>query len=132
MVALALLMVRKRSGNGAEGKSGVALLRLSREEEDSMSGPQTLHRRGVIAGSVALLGAAAIPARAAADQALAPAGDLLGKVRSFMSGLDDEQRKAASFAWSGSEWRGWNYFGATGYIKPGLRLEQMNAAQKDA
>ena len=43
-----------------------------------------------------------------------------------------DQRKAASFAWNGSEWRGWNYFGATGYIKPGLRLEQMSAAQKEA
>ena len=97
-----------------------------------MSGPRTLDRRGVIAGGVALLGTAAMPAGAAADQGLGPAGDLLGKVRSFMSGLDDDQRKAASFAWNGGEWRGWNYFGATGYIKPGLRLEQMNAGQKDA
>ena len=97
-----------------------------------MSAPHTLHRRGVIAGGAALLGTAALPGGgAAADQGLAPAGDLLGKVRSFMTGLDDDQRKAASFAWNGAEWRGWNYFGATGYIKPGLRLEQMSAAQKD-
>jgi hypothetical protein len=73
-----------------------------------------------------------MPVGAAADQGLAPAGDLLGKVRSFMSGLDDDQRKAASFAWNGPEWRGWNYFGATGYIKPGLRLEQMSGVQKQA
>jgi hypothetical protein len=97
-----------------------------------MSEPRTLDRRGVIVGGVALFGTAAMPARAAADQGLAPAGDLFGKVRAFMSGLDDEQRKAASFTWNGAEWRGWNYFGATGYIKPGLRLEQMNGAQKDA
>ena len=46
--------------------------------------------------------------------------------------LPTNQRKAASFVWGGSEWRGWNYFGATGYVKPGLRLEQMTAAQKEA
>ena len=69
---------------------------------------------------------------AAADEGLAPAADLLGKVRAFLSGLEPDKRKAASFAWNGSEWRGWNYFGATGYVKPGLRLEQMSAAQKEA
>ena len=46
--------------------------------------------------------------------------------------LEPDKLKAASFAWNGSEWRGWNYFGVAGYIKPGLRLEQMNAAQKAA
>jgi hypothetical protein len=49
-----------------------------------------------------------------------------------LSSLDPDQRKAASFAWNGPEWRGWNYFGVTGYIKPGLRLEQMSAVQKEA
>jgi hypothetical protein len=98
-----------------------------------MSGPRTLPRRGVIAGGIVLLGTAALPgAGTAADQGLASAGDLLGKVRSFMSGLDDDQRKAASFSWNGAEWRGWNYFGAAGFIKPGLRLEQMSGAQKEA
>src|SRR6185312_1299921 len=115
-----------------KGNRGYHCARFPGAEEDLMSGPRTLDRRGVIAGGVALLGTGAMPAGAAADQGLGPAGDLLGKVRSFMSGLDDDQRKAASFAWNGGEWRGWNYFGATGYIKPGLRLEQMNAGQKDA
>ena len=92
-----------------------------------------LDRRSVIAAGVALLGTAAWPAAvAAADEGLAPAADLLGKVRAFLSGLEPDKRKAASFAWNGSEWRGWNYFGATGYIKPGLRLEQMSAAQKES
>jgi hypothetical protein len=49
-----------------------------------------------------------------------------------VAGLEPDKRKAASFAWNGSEWRGWNYFGATGYIKPGLRLEQMSAARQEA
>ena len=38
----------------------------------------------------------------------------------------------ASFAWDGPEWRGWNYFGSSDFIKPGLRLERMNALQKAA
>jgi hypothetical protein len=37
----------------------------------------------------------------------------------------------ASFPWGGSEWRSWNYFGASGYVKPGLRFEQMTAPQKE-
>ena len=91
-----------------------------------------LDRRSIIAAGAALLGTAALPrAAAAADEGLAPAADLLRHMRGFLSGLEPDQRKAASFAWNGSEWRGWNYFGATGYIKPGLRLGQMTAAQKE-
>ena len=90
-------------------------------------------RRKIILTGTALLGMAALPGAAgAADDGLAPAADLLGKVRAFVSRLDPDKRKASSFAWNGSEWRGWNYFGAAGYAKPGLRLEQMNAAQKEA
>jgi hypothetical protein len=72
---------------------------------------------------------------AQANNALAPAGDLLAATRKFLDGLEPNKRKAASFAWNGPEWRDWNYFGgggAGGFIKPGLRLEQMNAAQKAA
>jgi Protein of unknown function (DUF3500) len=91
-------------------------------------------RRVVLAGG-ALLGVAALPnAPASATDAagLAPAADLLAATRKLLSSLDADQRKAASFAWNGPEWNGWNYFGVGGYIKPGLRLEQMNAAQKAA
>jgi hypothetical protein len=89
-------------------------------------------RRVVLAGS-ALLGTAAFPRPVgAADPGLASAADLLAATRKFLGGLELDQRKAATFAWDGAEWRGWNYFGVAGYIKPGLRLEQMNAAQKAA
>ena len=92
-----------------------------------------LDRRSIIAAGAALLGTAALPrGAAAADEGLGSAADLLGRVRTFLSDLEPDQRKAASFAWNGAEWRGWNYFGATGYVKPGLRLEQMSAAQKEA
>ena len=98
-----------------------------------MSSQRTPDRREIIAGGAALAGMAALPSASAAaiDQGLAPAGDLLGRVSAFMSGLEPDKRKAASFAWNGPEWRGWNYFGVGGFVKPGLRLEQMSAAQKE-
>jgi hypothetical protein len=90
------------------------------------------HRRGVILAGAALLGSAALPRAVAAATGLAPAADLLAATRAFLAKLEPEQRKAASFAWDAPEWQRWNYFGVGGYIKPGLRLEQMNAAQKAA
>jgi len=91
-------------------------------------------RRRVVLAGTAALGMAVLPAAAAraAEAGLAPAGDLLAGTRKFLSTLEPEKRKAASFAWDGPEWKGWNYFGGSGLIKPGLRLEQMSAAQKAA
>ena len=92
-----------------------------------------LDRRRVILAGTALLGTTALPGfAAAAEPGLAPAADLLTAVRRFLALLEPDKRKAASFAWNGSEWRGWNYFGAAGFIKPGLRLEQMSEPQKVA
>jgi uncharacterized protein DUF3500 len=91
-------------------------------------------RRNVLLAGVSLIGAAALPSTllATSDAGLGPADDLLAATRRFMGTLEPDKHKAASFAWNGPEWRGWNYFGGTGYIKPGLRLEQMSAAQKGA
>ena len=90
-------------------------------------------RRTLVLGGAALLGAATLPAAAQSSGAgLAPAGDLLAGVRKLTRSLEPAKLKAASFPWNGPEWRGWNYFGASGYTKPGLRLEQMNAAEKAA
>ena len=90
-------------------------------------------RRSVVLAGTALAGLLAL-SRAAVPAApgLAPAADLLDASRRLLGSLTGDQRKAASFAWNGPEWTGWNYFGAAGYIKPGLRLEQMDAAQKAA
>ena len=90
-----------------------------------------LDRRDVIIGGAAVLGATVVP-KAFAAAGLAPADDLLNRTRAFLSKLTPDQRKAASFAWDGPEWQRWNYFGGAGYIKPGFRLEQMNADQKAA
>jgi hypothetical protein len=96
--------------------------------------PARPDRRSVVFAGVALVGAAAIPNQAAlgAELGLAPTADLLARLNQFLSRLEPNQRKAASFAWNGPEWRGWNYFGSSDFIKPGLRLEQMSAPQKEA
>ena len=93
-----------------------------------------MNRRRVVLSGTALLGTAGLPIGIAdaADAGLGSAAELLAGVRAFQAKLEPDKRKAASFAWNGSEWRGWNYFGAAGYIKPGLRLEQMNSEQKIA
>src|ERR1044071_5964857 len=96
------------------------------------SDPAKFDRRRVILVGGALFGTAALANANGAETGLGPGGDLLASVRRLLASLEPEQRKAASFAWNGAEWRGWNYFGVGGYIKPGLRLEQMNAAQKAA
>ena len=77
-------------------------------------------RRHVVLAGTALLGMAALPnaVAAPADAGLAPAADLLAAARKFLATLEPDKRKAASFAWDGPEWRGWNYFGAAGFIKP--------------
>ena len=93
---------------------------------------KNLDRRKVMLTGTALLGMSAWPGAAfgAAEPGLGPAAELLGSVRKLLSGLEPDKRKAASFAWDGPEWRGWNYFGVGGFVKPGLRLEQLNAPQK--
>ena len=111
---------------------------MSKSQSCSPSGPRRPDRRRVIVAGAALLGfaapLAAVPEAVAApaDAGLAPAADLLAATRKFLASLEPDKRKAASFAWDGPEWRGWNYFGAAGFIKPGLRLEQMSATQKAA
>ena len=91
-------------------------------------------RRHVVLAGTALLGMAAVPKAIAAPAGagLAPAADLLAATNKFLASLEPDKRTAASFAWDGPEWRSWNYFGFGGYIKPGLRLEQMSATQKAA
>lgn len=94
--------------------------------------PDRPDRRSVILAGGTLLGAAVLPGGVAAAEGLAPAADLIARARQFLANLDADKRKAASFGWNGPEWRGWNYFGFPSVIKPGLRLEQMDAIQKEA
>jgi hypothetical protein len=101
--------------------------------------PKTPDRRSVIVGGVALASTAMLPSTGAAQrgpvqagQGLGPAEELRAAVQKFLAGLDPDKRKAATFAWDGPQWRRWDYFGSGDNIKPGLRLEQMSAAQKAA
>jgi hypothetical protein len=89
-------------------------------------------RRNVIAGGAAMLGAAVLPGASAAQDGLGSAAELLDRTQNFLAVLDSGQRKTATFAWNAPQWRNWNYFGSGDNIKPGLRLEQMSAAQKAA
>jgi hypothetical protein len=91
-------------------------------------------RRSVVLAGAALAVATAVPtaiARAAAG-GLASAADLVTRASQFLSSLEPDQRKIATFAWDGPEWRGWNYFGSSDFIKPGLRLEQMSDSERVA
>lgn len=94
-------------------------------------------RREVLGGAAALTGAAMLaplmPASAlAAGAGLASADAFTTRAQSFLKRLSPVQAKASSFPWNGKVWRDWNYFGGGGLIKPGLRLEQMSAAQQTA
>ena len=92
-----------------------------------------LTRRQTLAAAAATTVVAALPARAAgALVPLASAGPLIEAAGRFLGQLDPKLRKTATFAWGGRDWRNWNYFGGSGFIKPGLRLEQMTAPQQDA
>lgn len=71
-------------------------------------------------------------AKGLAPQALAPAVAVTERTQAFLKLLEPPKRQAVAFPWDGNQWRDWNYFGASGYTKPGLRLEQMTGPQKDA
>lgn len=94
------------------------------------------NRRQMIGQTVAALGAMALTPAAslqsvASTPGLAPAAEFTGRVNSFLKLLSPQQRKTATFSWNGRVWRNWNYFGGN-LIKPGLRLEQMDARQQTA
>jgi hypothetical protein len=99
---------------------------MSKSHRDSLE-PD---RRSVVLGGTALLSAAMLADAGAAEAGLGSAAELTERVRRFMASLEPDKQKAASFAWNGSEWRGWNYFGFPSVIKPGLRIEQLDATQK--
>ena len=101
-------------------------------ENNETSRRGRLDRRRVLVTGSALVGASVLPGVVGgADAGLASASELTARTHAFLAGLDPAKRKAASFEWDGKEWRGWNYFGFPSVTKPGLRLEQMDAAQKD-
>lgn len=89
-------------------------------------------RRTMLVGGAAAVASPLLPAMAAPIPPLVPADDLMARVSRFLSLLDSAKTEAVRFAWNGREWRNWNYFGGGGFIKPGLRLEQMSQDEQDA
>ena len=84
-------------------------------------------RRMVMQGAAAAGVIAGIPAPANATTATAlPTRE---RAERLLAALDAEQRDAALFAFDGDTRRRWNFMGAA--PKPGLRLEQMTAPQRD-
>ena len=89
-------------------------------------------RTALVAGAAALVAPAlAGAARVEAAIDFGPASSIRKRASGFLAALSPEQRGRAMFAYGDVTWRGWNYFGVGGYIKPGLRLEEMTPAQKD-
>ena len=95
---------------------------------------QPVSRRSILVGggAAAIASASVLPSSAAVPPALTSAQLLYDHVTSFLTPLSEPKRKLARFDWDGTEWRNWNYFGIGGFVKPGLRLEQMNDSEKDA
>ena len=89
-------------------------------------------RRHFIATASAAAAVPLVPRVAqAAPFDLGDATVLRNRTLAFLSQLQPEQAAAARFPLDGDVQRNWNFFGVGGYIKPGFRLEQMNALQKE-
>jgi hypothetical protein len=96
--------------------------------------PENPTRRAALVSGAAAASLPLLPAgaRAAAPLDLGDASLIRQRATAFLASLDEAQARRARFAFGGDAWRRWNYFGVGGFIKPGLRLEEMSPAQKDA
>ncbi len=87
----------------------------------------SLDRRDVLA---VLGGAALASGLTGTEPALAAANGPLAAMSNFLQTLAPDAERLARFTFGDSTHRGWNFMG-TG-VKPGLPIERMDAAQKDA
>ncbi len=103
----------------------------------------TINRRNLLRTGAALAAAPLVPlvplapapafaATPAAATGLGDAKPLRERVAAFAAMLSPEENEAARFPFGGEVQQKWNFMGAGGFIKPGLRLEQMSAEQKTA
>jgi hypothetical protein len=97
--------------------------------ETCMTTRRTLLAAAATALAVRQIGCA--QAQAAVPAALTSGHALCERAAAFLARLSPAHRQAATFPWQGEPWRRWDYFGASGYVKAGLRLEQMSSADKD-
>jgi hypothetical protein len=89
-----------------------------------------LTRRQIVLAPPALLTASA--AQAATSPDLGDAAPVRAKAQTLLKQLTPEQSGEARFPLGGDVQASWNFMGAGGFIKPGVRLENMTPAQKDA
>jgi Protein of unknown function (DUF3500) len=93
----------------------------------------SITRRELLVTSAALAAAPLLPRSAfAASSSLGDAKAFRERVASFVALLSPEEAAAARFPFGGEVQANWNFMGAGGFIKPGLRLEQMGETQKTA
>jgi hypothetical protein len=92
-----------------------------------------LDRRALLAsgGGLVLAGLLGMPAFAISPD-LGDAAEFRGRVQSFLALLAPEEAARARFPYGGDVQKSWNFMGGGGFIKPGLRLEEMSEAQKQA
>jgi hypothetical protein len=88
-----------------------------------------INRRTILLAPAALL--AASTARASKVN-LGDATTIRIKTETFLKGLEPEQTAEAMFPFGGEVQKRWNFMGTGGFIKPGVRLENMKSQQKDA
>jgi hypothetical protein len=63
---------------------------------------------------------------------LGSAAGLRAATTAFLARLSEAEMARANFPFGGQTWRKWNFFGTTGFTKPGLRLDEMDEDQKAA
>ncbi len=83
------------------------------------------------AAGAAMLPFVSIPALADTAADLGAASQFRERVTSLLAALQPGQKQRAMFPFGGDVQRNWNFMGIGGFIKPGLRLEEMDAAQKE-
>jgi hypothetical protein len=88
-----------------------------------------ISRRNFLVATPALL--LPMKARAASNTNLGDAAAFRTKAENFLAKLTPDQSAEAMFPFDGEVHKRWNFMGTGGFIKPGLRLENMNPALKD-
>ncbi|MEM6322864.1 MAG: DUF3500 domain-containing protein [Pseudomonadota bacterium] len=90
-----------------------------------------MKRRDLLKRGTALGLAAALPGRAQAQQQDGTGVTMRERATAWLASLNDQQRAAALFAFDSRQRRAWNFMLGS-RPAPGLALENMTAAQKDA
>jgi hypothetical protein len=92
----------------------------------------TLNRRDLILASAAGVTLALSPTALAAQAKPGSAAEFRQRAQDFLAVLSPDEKASAEFPLDGDVQRRWNFMGVGGFIKPGLRFEQMSSQQKDA